>query len=301
MCEFTKQKRRWQIAHVPSQKTQSMFALSSITWSPNSSSWGLSAANGVSHCLCISTIPEKDRSQDALYRIIEWFELKGIFKDDLVPTPLPRAGTPFTRWSCSKPHSAWPWTLSMMRHPHLGEPMLVPHHPHHNCHSSRGPQRFDLLLVVHHTQLFFSLQFKEFWLTAQPTETAEQEYACSAQKDQAHLASSHCSLHCTQDLAPLPTYTARLCLVFVLGGTKTSLLAAPCKGQSVRIAFTSVKAKGLISFNKARIQKEHKRNKKGTVPKIQCSSNWKISADSVHDQRGLHMLGFISHLLPREI
>jgi len=30
--------------------------------------------------------------------------LEGTFKDHLVPTDLPSAGTPSTRWSCSKPH-----------------------------------------------------------------------------------------------------------------------------------------------------------------------------------------------------
>jgi len=32
-------------------------------------------------------------------------------KDHLVPTPLPWAGTAYTRPGCSKPYPAWPWTL----------------------------------------------------------------------------------------------------------------------------------------------------------------------------------------------
>ena len=39
--------------------------------------------------------------------------------DHLVPTPLPRAGTPSTRPGCSKPHPTWPWTLPGRGHPQL--------------------------------------------------------------------------------------------------------------------------------------------------------------------------------------
>lgn len=118
--------------------------------------------------------------------------------------------------------------------------VLVPHHSCHNRHSSRAPQRFDLLLAVYHTKLFLSLQFKEFWLTAQPTVTVEQEYAAVLTRTKP--TSQQSLLPGMQDPSPLSTCTARLCLVFVLGGTKTFLLAASRKRQSVRIAFTSVKA-----------------------------------------------------------
>ena len=36
------------------------------------------------------------------------------FKDHLVPTPLPWAGTPSARPGCSKLHPTWPWTLPGM-------------------------------------------------------------------------------------------------------------------------------------------------------------------------------------------
>lgn len=55
------------------------------------------------------------------HRIIEsqWFGLKACIKDHLIPCPLPEAGAPLTRPSCSKPQPTWPWMLPGMMHPQL--------------------------------------------------------------------------------------------------------------------------------------------------------------------------------------
>ena len=51
--------------------------------------------------------------------------------DYLVPTPLPWAGIPSTRSSCSNPHPTWPWTLpGRGSHSSSGESVPVPHYPH---------------------------------------------------------------------------------------------------------------------------------------------------------------------------
>lgn len=172
--------------------------------------------------------------------------------------------------------------------------MLVPHHSHHNCHSSRGPQRLDLLLVMHHTKLFFSLQFKEFWLTAQPTVSAEQGHSAvlTSTKPTSQVVTAPWHTRCC---SPFPMHSQAVS--GVCAGWNKNIFAC-CTLQKAECKNCIHKCKGLGSdqFQQSQDPKRTLKEQKGTVPKIQCSSSWKTSADSVHDQ-----CGFISHLLPREI
>lgn len=47
------------------------------------------------------------------HRVV-WFGK--VLKDHPVPTPLPWAGTIFTKAGCLKPHPTWPWTLLVGNH-----------------------------------------------------------------------------------------------------------------------------------------------------------------------------------------
>ena len=64
------------------------------------------------HLLCQSTESIHPKSLSLMVTTYQNHRMVWVGRDlidHLVPTPLPRAGTPSTRPGCPKPHSTWPW------------------------------------------------------------------------------------------------------------------------------------------------------------------------------------------------